>query len=191
MSTKTKASSSKTSADLKAAVAKLKTALETMAEEKKLLEDKLEMAEDALAASEAERQAMQAALLAKEDEHKALQDKLNSRTAAPAIPHRELTDSQRTSIGILSRKVLWEKYKMVNELSFQSGEIMAKCHEELGLRSAQEKAGLEKSIRLEYCRTLSQHKYHVKNMVMCAWEGKFFVCLFVRLFLSLCIEKSN
>lgn len=159
--------------EVKGQLAKLQGEIATLKDELESVTSKLEGALVSLEASESSRKTTEESLQKKETEFKDLHDRVNCRsTAAAPVIERELTETQKMMVGQLARKELWKKYKVVNELSFGDKVILNKCHEQMGLTSASDQKSLERSIKLEYCRSLSQHKYYIKNAIMSAWMGK-------------------
>lgn len=160
--------------DAKAIIRKLEGEVAAAKEEWRVVKGELEEVREALVASEASKKKMEEALQKKEEEHSSLQQLVKSKfSGALAMGvEKELNDTQKLVVGTMARKTLWVKYKVINDLSFDSGEIYQKCFQEMNVTGLAEQKPLERSVRLEYCRSLSQHKYHVKNAVMRAWEGK-------------------
>ncbi len=157
----------------KVRVAKLEVELSAAKEGLRMVTCELEKEKEAKETSELNRKKTEEALQKKEEEHKSLLQRLNSRVSAPQVVEKELTETQRTTVGTVARKIMWVKYKLINDISFRSGEIFKKCFEEMNVTSAADQKSLERSIKLEYSRSLSQHKYHVKNGIMSEWKGKY------------------
>lgn len=165
--------------DSKTKVTKLELEVDMVKEELLGVTAELKKVKDSLTASEASKKETQVALQKKEEDHDRLQKRLDRRSSAPQqlVVEKELNDTQKGAVGTLARKTLWVTYKQINDLSFLSGEIYKKCFEEMNVTNPAEQKSMERSIRLEYCRTLSQHKYHVKTGIMNAWAGKCHRCV--------------
>lgn len=146
----------------------------------------LEEANWALNESELARKITQEELQKKDEENQCLQKLLNEKNKGATVVDKELTETQRTAVGVIARRTLWVKYKMVNDLSFNSGDILDQCHSDMSLATGAEQTCLEKAIKMEYCRSLSQHKYVVKCAIMSAWAGEYYVR-----FDLLCALRSN